>query len=301
MKAGVRSQAPELSSQDSAPTSRASRAERRSEHSVAGPYRVRRGLHGDRVWLATAPDGTDCVIKSGPKACIDTEYELLRRLDHPRIVAVRERIEPQRIEPQRIEADTIEFPADRGYVVLDYVGGGDLVSLAGLEPSAWIGQLADLVDALGYLHALGFVHRDVKARNVLCDRDDRAKLIDFGSAVPIGSGWQRGGTTAAAVPAARGAGPVTPADDVYALAVLVFEMLHGRPPAASIGAGARAMAEPLAMAGATAEPSARPDGGETGAFAQLDRLAAETLAAPFDAARLRLSRWADGIESLRND
>ncbi len=83
--------------------------------------------------------------------------------------------------------------------------------------------------ALAHLHARGFVHRDVKARNVLFGADGRARLIDFASDVAA----RRSSARAAARPPrierrGREGGAVEPFDDAYALAVLIYELLAGR-------------------------------------------------------------------------
>src|SRR5690606_26689513 len=84
-----------------------------------------------------------------------------------------------------------------------------------------------------------------KARNVLFAAGDRAKLIDFGSTVPIGSPMTSGGRTREHEPqrcgfarecAAEGA-RITPAMDVYALAVLIYALLSGRLPFCGSGHG----------------------------------------------------------------
>lgn len=70
------------------------------------------------------------------------------------------------------------------YFVMDYIPGGDLMSLLiklGVfeEPLARF-YVAELVLALESVHKLGFIHRDIKPDNVLIDRDGHIKLTDFG-------------------------------------------------------------------------------------------------------------------------
>jgi serine/threonine protein kinase len=115
-------------------------------------------------------------------------------------------------------------------LALEYLPGGDLVSLAGAAMRHWIDAARAVHAALGHLHARGLAHRDVKARNVLFGADGRARLIDFASVLPFGAPAPRAGTTAAH----RAPGPARMAvaafDDVYAFAVLLYELLAGRLP-----------------------------------------------------------------------
>ena len=119
-------------------------------------------------------------------------------------------------------------------LALEYLPGGDLVSLAGVEPRHWLRAAYAVHAALTHLHSRGYAHRDVKARNVLFDARGRARLIDFASALPLGAPAQHGGTTAAHLRSGR---PpiVTAADDAYAYAVLLYELIAGRLPYGAAG------------------------------------------------------------------
>jgi eukaryotic-like serine/threonine-protein kinase len=95
--------------------------------------------------------------------------------------------------------------------------------------------LAQLLGALESLHALGIVHRDVKSANVLIRTDDIAKLTDFGIArLPAELAEQSGGlapgTGAYMAPEQVMGSPVDARADLYAAAIVMFEMLTGTTP-----------------------------------------------------------------------
>lgn len=101
-------------------------------------------------------------------------------------------------------------------------------------PQAWH-YLAQLLGALESLHALGIVHRDVKSANVLIRTDDIAKLTDFGiSRFPAELAKQSGGmapgTGAYMAPEQVMGQPLDPRADLYAAAIVMFEMLTGITP-----------------------------------------------------------------------
>jgi serine/threonine protein kinase len=188
---------------------------RQTRQMIDGRYRLERALDRKaRVWLASDRAGDQHVLKTGTADSVRREFETLVTLRHPNIVAVKELI----------------ASGNQSYLVLEYLTGGDLVGLAGFEPKHWLGPLGDVIEALAFAHRHGIAHRDLKARNVLLDDTNRARLTDFESARPIGSRFSPGGTTAAAVEPDRPDGPVAAADDVYALACLVHELLFGLPP-----------------------------------------------------------------------
>ena len=75
------------------------------------------------------------------------------------------------------------------YMVMDYMPGGDIVSLMSLYeiPEKWaIFYTMEVVLALDTIHNMGFVHRDVKPDNMLLDRYGHLKLADFGTCMRMG-------------------------------------------------------------------------------------------------------------------
>ena len=196
---------------------------------VAGLTLVRplgRGGMGE-AWLARdAERGEEVVAKVLPPgapaervALLRREARLVRKLSHPRIVPV------------------YGFRSgERGSAVtLRYMRGGDAGRRRGAPPAEVVRLGRDVAEALEYLHGLGVVHRDVKASNVLLDEAGRAHLADFGiAAVAAGDEdglvLRGGGSRASMSPQQRAGEPAAPADDLYALGALLFELLSGRPP-----------------------------------------------------------------------
>ena len=124
-----------------------------------------------------------------------------------------------------------EFHEDQGcaFYSMQFVDGADLGALAGHALDDVLPPIGLLADALRYAHGKGIVHRDVKAANVLLDHNGVPYLTDFGVAAPAGS-VAEGGSPVAASPQVRRGEAAGPADDVYALGVLVHELIAGAPP-----------------------------------------------------------------------
>jgi serine/threonine-protein kinase len=99
-----------------------------------------------------------------------------------------------------------------------------------------------MLEGLAALHARGLVHRDVKAENLLLDREGRGLLGDFGSArfeVDLDvAATGLGGSLATVAPEVLRRRAPTPASDVYATGALLYRLLTGEHYVALDGADA---------------------------------------------------------------
>lgn len=144
----------------------------------------------------------------------------------------------------------------RLYLVVDYVEGGTLQDrLEGpLPPEKVVEIVAQVADALDYAHRQGLIHRDVKPNNILIDREGRPLLADFGLAKPIqtdknltADGVMMGTPNYMAPEQALGLS-IDGRADVYALGVMLFELLTGQHPytgQTSIGVILKHVSEPM--------------------------------------------------------
>ena len=101
-----------------------------------------------------------------------------------------------------------------------------------LSPDEAMIYLKPLCAALGYAHANGVVHCDVKPGNVMVERGGSVYLTDFGIARHVESTTTMGsaGTLAYMAPEQIRGETVSPATDIYALGVLLYELLAGQRP-----------------------------------------------------------------------
>jgi eukaryotic-like serine/threonine-protein kinase len=110
-----------------------------------------------------------------------------------------------------------------------FIAGPEIRVLTGAPAMTSLRPFCMIADALRYAHGKDIVHRDVKAANVLLDRRGLPYLIDFGVAGRARS--KNGGSTRiAASPQQRAGENAHPADDIYALGVLIHETLTANPP-----------------------------------------------------------------------
>jgi serine/threonine-protein kinase PpkA len=151
---------------------------------------------------------------------LEFEARSLARLRHPQIVEL--------YRFGRIGADTL-------FYAMPLLSGGDLSQWLRPAPEAKVRQLLeDMLDALGYAHHHGVVHRDVKPENILFDAHARAQLADFGAAFALAparsanrltqEGFSVGSLGYMSPEQARGQS-VSGASDLYSLAVVAFELL----------------------------------------------------------------------------
>jgi eukaryotic-like serine/threonine-protein kinase len=162
----------------------------------------------------------------------DAERRILARLDHPGIARL---------------LDGGVAPDGRPYAVMEYVEGESLLKHCALTRANLNTRLRlfmQVCNAVAYAHRNLIVHRDIKPSNVLVDREGRTRLLDFGIAklldaqeLPTNTGTETARllTPDYASPEQLAAEPVTTATDVYALGLLLFELLVGRRPWDSSG------------------------------------------------------------------
>jgi eukaryotic-like serine/threonine-protein kinase len=194
------------------------------------------------------------------------EARVLSRLSHPGVATVYD----------------FDSQDEHEFLVMEYVPGGSLESrlAAGPFPLETALQLgAAIADALENAHRQGILHRDLKPGNVMLTAEGQPKILDFGLAVLLSGGKVTGrltdsGAIVGSVPYMAPEQIFGEADDirtdVYALGVVLFEMVTGQRPFSKDRPEALMFA--IINNAAPTVRSIRPD-----APAELDRLLAECL------------------------
>jgi TPR repeat protein len=163
--------------------------------------------------LAADPNFTERFIREG---------RTVAQLAHPGIVTIYD----------------ISVADYQHYIAMEYLGSGSLKERMHkrIAPATALSILRQVAAALGYAHEKGFVHRDVKPENIIFRGKDAPVLTDFGIAKSTESSTQLTsvgvivGTPRYMSPEQADGRGTDPRSDIYALGVILFEMLTGRPP-----------------------------------------------------------------------
>jgi tRNA A-37 threonylcarbamoyl transferase component Bud32 len=151
------------------------------------------------------------------------EARAAAKLDHPNIVTVFD----------------VGQDGDWHYIVMEYVEGRNLKDEIRDGAPFRVGRALDMAiqvcAAVGYAHRAGLVHCDLKPQNVLVAGNGRVKVTDFGIARALSSAPQDGvevvwGTPQYSSPEQAAGKPPTSASDVYAIGIMLYEMLAGELP-----------------------------------------------------------------------
>ena len=208
-----------------------------------GPYRVLRELgRGGMgvVYLAERDDGhfrrrvAVKLLRYGPHAeelyrRFIAERQILASLDHPNIA-------------QLLDGGVTD--GDLPYLVMEYVDGVPIARYCDerrLDVEARIRLFCDVCAAVHHAHQNLIVHRDLKPSNIFVTRDGQVKLLDFGIAKVLGPALAgveppetrtgfRVMTPEYASPEQVRGDALTTASDIYALGVVLYELLAGSRP-----------------------------------------------------------------------
>jgi putative two-component system response regulator len=206
-----------------------------SRGAKVGPYRVAEfvGKGGMAEVYKGYHEGLDrfVAIKVLPDFFADDPLSLERfhhearsiaRLNHPNILRV------------------FDYGQDDGvtYLVLEFIEGDTLGDRMGqpMPLDTVVRLLTPIASALDHAHSQGLLHRDIKPSNILMRKDGTPMLADFGLARMVGtapkltSSGTVMGTPEYMSPEQIGGEEIGPPSDLYALAVLAYEMLTGRVP-----------------------------------------------------------------------
>jgi WD40 repeat protein/serine/threonine protein kinase len=152
----------------------------------------------------------------------ESEAQLVARLEHPYIVPL------------------FDFWRDNegAYLVMRYLRSGslrELIEQSAISPQRTVKIVNQVASALAMAHRNGVVHRDVKPHNILMDGEGNAYLTDFGiartqSGIDADEETMFSGSPAYAAPEVITTGAAKPQADIYALGIVIYEMLTGKHP-----------------------------------------------------------------------
>ncbi|MEW6667040.1 MAG: HDOD domain-containing protein [Thermodesulfobacteriota bacterium] len=157
---------------------------------------------------------------NGHRERILQEARTVSRLQHPNIIPVYEVGEHEQVP----------------YLVFEYVDGVSLRDLirqnGGLVVHRSVQLIRQILEGISYAHEQGVIHRDISPSNILVNKNDVPRIMDFGISVLTGSevGSQRdySGTPCYMSPEHFSNQPLSPQADLFSLGLVFYEMLTGQ-------------------------------------------------------------------------
>lgn len=121
------------------------------------------------------------------------------------------------------------------FIIMEYVEGESLKNLIDrlrrIPPGVAVDFLVQICSGLNYAHQQGIIHRDINSSNIMVQRNNRLKILDFGLACPIGvEDHSFLGTVFYMAPEQIEGEVLDQRTDIYALGITAFEMLTGQRP-----------------------------------------------------------------------
>jgi eukaryotic-like serine/threonine-protein kinase len=150
------------------------------------------------------------------------EAQAVGRLVHPRIVQIYDFIEDEHA----------------AYIIMELVHGKTLAQHLASKEKFGLREIAQIItqtlDGIGYAHAQGVVHRDMKSANIMINDDGRIKINDFGIARIESLSTTRAGDTVGTPsymsPEQFKGKEINATTDLYSIGVIAYELLTGRRP-----------------------------------------------------------------------
>jgi serine/threonine protein kinase len=133
----------------------------------------------------------------------------------------------------------LEEEKGRHYITMEYVSGEDLKSMIRMSGQLSIGTAINIAkqicEGLEEAHRSGVIHRDLKSNNIMIDKEGYARIMDFGIARSLKAKSMTGpgvmiGTPEYMAPEQVEGKEVDQRSDIYALGIVLYEMLTGRLP-----------------------------------------------------------------------
>jgi tetratricopeptide (TPR) repeat protein len=161
--------------------------------------------------------GDDFKVETSRRVALSHEFETLAGLHHPHIVKVLD----YGFDELRQPFFTMELLEDARdlFTATRHLPEADIVEL-----------LVQALQALAYIHRHGILHRDLKPTNILVTPDGHTRILDLGLALTQRHSRSMAGTAAYLSPEVVRNQTLTPASDLFAMGIIIYEVFSGRHP-----------------------------------------------------------------------